>query len=1090
MTDEMTVQAILLVEKLRVHRIACLYQNDVFGLTALNGITAALSHVGIQLAVVASYASGSTDVASALETIAGNPQPVQAVVMASLETQGVKFLRLFRQDNRTDPDCVFLFTSGGVTSAFASQLEQQYWTNLYFTHVVPPLDTPGLSIVQKFQKAAALYMPSNLTVDQLVFEGYLDGLLIVQVLQGIPGEITRRSFLNELYNTRLFVFGGLLAGLYSRNFSGCENIVCSSSIGLRSIFPATLNMTTGAMHYDSSLGYYTYSVTELSYPVTGMARPLLFGQLLPTDDAVWQRVAETIGEALQDAFALLNASGGVNGRPVQLIQQWYSGDPAPHAAALAGRFSLLAFVGSVVNRSESLKGAAAAQIGTYQTDPLATYAAFNVTEVEVQASQPLEITALVSFALQLGLPVYLRAPATAAGQAALQVMVKSLHSLQQQPTSSLTYVSPAEALQGLSSGAVIAIGSDADIRAMFLALADLPQLRLLTTSPRVVHLLGSLNVPTYSQATRFHYPYMFNTDSLPVISGPEVQDATLYGQLLGSVLTVVLAKTANASLAYTTTSQVLNTWYGSQYTYDGVTLGPFYSTACSATNTNCECNEGVRTVAVLTATRQQLPVVFTYALSTCHVVYADLIIAAAQGPWYIGVAVGTVGGVILFGVLGWWLSCRGRRDNATAPKDPDEPFCILFTDIQSSTNLWANIPDVMANALHVHHELIRRLILKHKLYEVKTIGDSFMCATRSPAKAVEFALHLQRELFEYDWGTKAIDTAYFLQQHDEKGMWSGSHAGWNGLRVRIGIHFGHGDITLDPVSHGYDYYGTVVNTAARIESVCHGGQIGVSQEVHDATSGRVSHSVWTDLGSQPLRGLAEPVRLFEVLPAGVLSQRRFPPLRLEKAAELDAEEGEDGKGSCAGGTRSAGRSTGVVNFNADFHPLVRKGMVTAAELQQHYNTALLTLITLLATQTPKFTESTLKGFCNRLKVAYVGSAGIKLTQTLHGLVMRVLPATVTTAASADRRSSVASLISTRSMVMRHGPRYQPSPSRDTMLCSPQSQVSPKGVLRARCSSTLESSSSTVMIDVAEAEEPDPPRRKLPAIPSTVCSPSP
>eukprot|EP00668_Euglena_longa_P028208 GGOE01035365.1.p1 GENE.GGOE01035365.1~~GGOE01035365.1.p1 ORF type:complete len:602 (-),score=202.00 GGOE01035365.1:338-1972(-) len=510
---------------------------------------------------------------------------------------------------------------------------------------------------------------------------------------------------------------------------------------------------------------------------------------------------------------------------------------------------------------------------------------------------------------------------------------------------------------------------------------------------------------------------MFNTDSLPVISGPEVQDATLYGQLLGSVLTVVLAKTANASLAYTTTSQVLNTWYGSQYTYDGVTLGPFYSTACSATNTNCECNEGVRTVAVLTATRQQLPVVFTYALSTCHVVYADLIIAAAQGPWYIGVAVGTVGGVILFGVLGWWLSCRGRRDNATAPKDPDEPFCILFTDIQSSTNLWANIPDVMANALHVHHELIRRLILKHKLYEVKTIGDSFMCATRSPAKAVEFALHLQRELFEYDWGTKAIDTAYFLQQHDEKGMWSGSHAGWNGLRVRIGIHFGHGDITLDPVSHGYDYYGTVVNTAARIESVCHGGQVGVSQAVHDALGGTFPNAVWTDLGPQLLRGLTEPIHLWQVLPAGELATRRFPPLRVEKAhGALEDEplamapDKVKANSIAPANTDHLGRSlTSNSNVSAlseswaDTHPLVENGTVSAEDLQQYLTVAVTTLSSMLATQTEKFKEVMVRGLCERLHVTYSGSDGSPLQRSLRGIALRVLPSIVSSLSSAAAR---------------------------------------------------------------------------------------
>lgn len=45
-----------------------------------------------------------------------------------------------------------------------------------------------------------------------------------------------------------------------------------------------------------------------------------------------------------------------------------------------------------------------------------------------------------------------------------------------------------------------------------------------------------------------------------------------------------------------------------------------------------------------------------------------------------------------------------------------------------------------------------------------------------------------------------------------------------------------------------DYYGTVVNVAARIESVCHGGQVGVSQAVYDAVHHSLGNVVWDDLG--------------------------------------------------------------------------------------------------------------------------------------------------------------------------------------------------------------------------------------------------
>eukprot|EP00668_Euglena_longa_P044220 GGOE01058827.1.p1 GENE.GGOE01058827.1~~GGOE01058827.1.p1 ORF type:complete len:614 (-),score=199.86 GGOE01058827.1:166-1968(-) len=518
---------------------------------------------------------------------------------------------------------------------------------------------------------------------------------------------------------------------------------------------------------------------------------------------------------------------------------------------------------------------------------------------------------------------------------------------------------------------------------------------------------------------------MFNSSSLQVISGPEVRDAASYGQLLGGVLAKVLATVGNASLAYTTTAQVLDAWYGSQYTYNGVTLGPYYSTSCSASSTtDCECNEGVRQVTVVTATRQELPIAFTYVSSTCVMTYEALVVAASENLWYIGAIVGAVAAVVVLGLLGWWLLRHGQRDNAAAPKDHHEPFCIIFTDIQASTHLWATIPDIMTNALHIHHTLIRRLLLRYNLYEVKTIGDSFMCATRSPANAVDFALALQRELFEYDWGTDRIDTAYIMQVEGQTGKWTASHAGWNGLRVRVGIHYGLGEVVLDPVTKGYDYYGTVVNTAARVEAVCHGGQIGITQEVFDALKGEFLEEELTSLGEHLLRGLAKPVHLYQLVPSE-LSGRKFPLLRLEHAAavedlgctpsEFSAQpshpksavvplpEAPSALESLSPGSRSSHSMSAtsrrvrtstlaVVPHWVEFHPMVRSGQLSAEDLAIRYLTVQKALMTLLETQTRRVRESSLRAYCERLHVLYAGGEGCGLEETLSSLVQRVLPA--------------------------------------------------------------------------------------------------
>jgi len=378
-----------------------------------------------------------------------------------------------------------------------------------------------------------------------------------------------------------------------------------------------------------------------------------------------------------------------------------------------------------------------------------------------------------------------------------------------------------------------------------------------------------------------------------------------------------------------------------------------------------------------------------------------------------GAIIGGVTGACGFVVLGivtlaTLLLLKSARNNLAAPKNPNKPFCILFTDIQSSTHLWATAPEEMAQALNAHHALIRRLINKFGCYEVKTIGDSFMCAVQSPEQAVGFALAVQREFHAYDWGSGAINNSYRKILHTEvPGLVSPSC--WNGLRVRVGIHYGMGDILRDPVSKGFDYYGTVVNTAARIESVCHGGQVAVSHAVYKELDGRYPDSVWPDLGSHALRGLSEPLHLFQILPGGPLEFREFPPLRTDRedqmVAQLDAEQQECGDDLEVIHLQPAGKlnRVGIASLDreakdnlgwTETHPLVLRGDLTAEDLRKVYTVSLSAVSTLLATQTRKARETVVPLFCDRLHVRSWGSEGHDLQRTLRALVLRVLPAVV------------------------------------------------------------------------------------------------
>jgi len=243
------------------------------------------------------------------------------------------------------------------------------------------------------------------------------------------------------------------------------------------------------------------------------------------------------------------------------------------------------------------------------------------------------------------------------------------------------------------------------------------------------------------------------------------------------------------------------------------------------------------------------------------------------------------------------FSTAKSRETGNAPKDSNKPFAVVFADIESSALMWGRDPTQMARCLQVYHDLIRSLIRKHSMYEVKTVGDSFMITCTSPADAVTFALDVQEALYDTDWAWDEIDGVYqefhsaFIRSSKSMEVGDSYRDLWNGLRVRVGIHYGKGDVTYDDVVKGYDYYGPVVNIASRIESIGHGGQILVSEDTIQHLKAPVDprRAVLNTLGVHKLRGIEKPPALVEVIPLR-LFHRAYPPLRNHHHAD---ETGED-----------------------------------------------------------------------------------------------------------------------------------------------------------------------------------------------------
>jgi predicted ATPase/class 3 adenylate cyclase len=174
---------------------------------------------------------------------------------------------------------------------------------------------------------------------------------------------------------------------------------------------------------------------------------------------------------------------------------------------------------------------------------------------------------------------------------------------------------------------------------------------------------------------------------------------------------------------------------------------------------------------------------------------------------------------------------------------PTGNVTFLFTDIEGSTRLLAELGDGFVEVLAHHRRTIRDAVEGHGGVEVSIEGDSVFAAFPDATEAVAATAVAQR------------------------GLAPGP------AKVRMGLHTG--EPTLTPEG----YVGLDVHRAARIGAAAHGGQVVVSETTSALYHGDLE---LRDLGEHRLKDLAEPIRLFQV------GRHDFPPLRTLSQAHLPA----------------------------------------------------------------------------------------------------------------------------------------------------------------------------------------------------------
>jgi pimeloyl-ACP methyl ester carboxylesterase len=168
----------------------------------------------------------------------------------------------------------------------------------------------------------------------------------------------------------------------------------------------------------------------------------------------------------------------------------------------------------------------------------------------------------------------------------------------------------------------------------------------------------------------------------------------------------------------------------------------------------------------------------------------------------------------------------GRR----APTEPDRVLLtVLFTDIVNSTSRLAELGDQRWRAMLAEHDiLVRRALERFRGREVDRAGDGVFATFDGPARAVECAAEIARELRRL------------------------------GVEIRAGIHTGECELDGDRVT------GIAVHAGARISALAAPGEVLVSGTVKDLVAGSDLRFKERDPAAE-LTGIPGTWRLYAVL---------------------------------------------------------------------------------------------------------------------------------------------------------------------------------------------------------------------------------
>jgi class 3 adenylate cyclase len=201
------------------------------------------------------------------------------------------------------------------------------------------------------------------------------------------------------------------------------------------------------------------------------------------------------------------------------------------------------------------------------------------------------------------------------------------------------------------------------------------------------------------------------------------------------------------------------------------------------------------------------------------------------------------------------MEARGSTDGER------KTVTVLFADIKGSTALIEDLdPEDARSIIDPALKLMMEAVHRYEGYVAQSMGDGILALFGAPLAHED---HAQRALYAA------------LRMQEESGRFAEKlrlEKGTN-VQIRVGINTGEvvvRSIRKDDLHTDYVPIGHSTNVASRMESLANPGSIVVSEYTHKLTEG---YFEFKSLGAAQIKGVSEPVKIYEVLGVGPLRTR-------------------------------------------------------------------------------------------------------------------------------------------------------------------------------------------------------------------------